>query len=220
MMPVLVYLCCLLVGGQLCIYLCLQLGGILCGCVCNKLELSSWFRIRIYVSWKPALSFEIHVYDLTLGDKIIRYLTEKLSFHLPLRCKDLTVAYFRMKWVLVGPDRSLLPRLHLDGVVVKIQVTSLVDWNTPSSSHLYSPGVPLSSSSSSSSSSFPSISPYEHIAWMKKHQLANHLSLLVEHYLREAAAGAVVVSPLQPLTVYKDALIANLHISLCNLELR
>lgn len=205
------HLFCLLFGGLLCTYLCLQLGGILAGFVCNKLHLSSWFRIRIYGSWKPVVSFEIHIHDLILDDRIRSYLTDKLSFHIPLRCEELTATHLRMKWVLFGPDRSVLPRLALDGVSLRVQVTSVADWNS------------RSSSSSSSSTHFPlsSSAPYAHVAWTKKHQLANHLSSLIEHYLRAATPTlppAPLVSRLQ--TVYKDALIANLHISLCNLELR
>jgi hypothetical protein len=56
------------------------------------------------------------------------------------------------------------------------------------------------------------------VAWTKKHQLANQLTLMVESFLRES--GQERGEEISPLTLCKDALIANFSITVCNLELR
>lgn len=195
-------------------YLCLQCGGIMAGFACYKRRLSSWFRVRVCGSWKPALCLKIHVFDLVVGAEIISYVSEKVSFQIPVHFQEVSIQHLCMKWTLVGQDRSLLPRFHLDGVALRLQVTSMEEWNrhTPHISPLSSPRSPPA--------------PYAHMAWTKKHQLANHLSLLVEHYMQAPICDPVPApqgSPLQlqqQLSMYKDALIANFNISISDFELR
>lgn len=190
------------VGGLLFAFFFLHLGGFIVGYSCSKWQLSSWFRLNVRMAWWSGVSFEIHLHDIVLGKRVMGRITEKLTFHLPLNCVEVTVAHLVLKWMITGPRCGLIPHINLDGVVLRTQVTSLTDWNSPSS-------LPLR----------PRFSLCTYVACAKKHQVANHLTSMVEDFLCESnVVKADKGSKLFALFI--DALISNIHISLSNFELR
>jgi hypothetical protein len=184
-------------------YLCIHAAGFLVGYVCCKLYLTSWFRIRVCGSWNPMLTIELHVYDIVLEDKVRCLITEKIGFHLPLECTGLTLGHICLTWI---PMRwSVLPRIHLDSLALCMRVTSVADWNA-----------------ATTTSSTPAY--HAHVAWTKKRQLADHLSLMAEEFLQQQPEEVVVDASMRGgpswMAHCKDAIIASLHFSLTNFELR
>ena len=192
-------------------FLCLYLSGSIVSFLCHWLELSSWFRVRVRVSWDPSFGIEINIYDIVLHAKVKNILTNAISFHLPLKCSKVSLTHLRVKWVLLDESRSLVPWIYVTGLHLDFLVTCLADWNAASSVQ----------EQFSSNHSVPNVIPatYAKVAWTKKHQLANHLSLMVENYLTGHVDDEASTLSLL-LTICKDAFVSNFCLTLCHFELR
>ena len=199
-----VFLCILRLSGWGCVgllvsFIVLQFGGILVGYFCNRYDISSWFKIRLCISWKTSLCFVIDIRDVVLGSVAREFITNILVFHLPLQCKNVAISHIAIEW----GGWQLMPKLLLKGMDLCFRVTTLSDWSSEKNLPVSSPFYP---------------SLYAFVSWRKKHQLANDLSRMVELFLRDHALTSC--NHISFITAIKDAFVANLHLSMHNFQLR
>ncbi len=98
----------------------------------------------------------------------------------------------------IRQEYSLFPRIALSNVSVQLLVTSLSDWNSQETSAVYA-----------------------HVAWAKKHHVANFLTRIVEEYFQSAVNNQVSLPSRRSfLMLCADSIIAHLHLLVDNFELR